>query len=107
MRRSPRTLLMALLLAVIPLAAVGCGGSEVSADEVPGPPAALTVPSDSELGSGGGSGNGSSGDDSSSSDDSSTTDDSSGATTDDTSGGTTTPDTVSYTHLTLPTILRV
>jgi len=54
MRRSPRTSLIALLLAVLAFAAVGCGGGEVSADEVPGPPPALTVPSDTDIGSGGG-----------------------------------------------------
>lgn len=86
--RSPRTLLLALLLAIVPLAAAGCGGSEVSADEVPGPPAALTVPSDTDLGGGGNSD-----DSSSNSDDSSSSDENSGSGADDTTGGTTTPDT--------------
>jgi hypothetical protein len=49
MRRSTRTSLTALLVAVLAFAA-GCGGSEVASEEVPGPPAALTVPSDSDLG---------------------------------------------------------
>ena len=92
MRRSPRTLLTVLLLAVLPIAAAGCGGSEVSADEVPGPPVALTVPSDNEIGGGGGgsadSSNGS-GNADENSNDSANSDGS--ATTDDTSGGTTTP----------------
>jgi hypothetical protein len=103
MRRSPRILLMALLLAVVPIVATGCGGSEVSADEVPGPPPALTVPSDTELGGGGGGGDGNS--DSSNSDDTSNSDDAASgdatatptpeATTPpaDTSGGTTAPET--------------
>jgi hypothetical protein len=52
MRRLPRTSLMALV-AVLIFAAAGCGGSEVSSDEVPGAPAAITVPSDNDLGSGG------------------------------------------------------
>jgi hypothetical protein len=56
MRRSPRTLLMALLPAVLALAAAGCGGSEIAADEVPGPPPALSVPTDKDLGGGGGDG---------------------------------------------------
>jgi hypothetical protein len=50
MRRSPRTLLLALLVAVVALG--GCGGSEIDADEVPGATPTLTVPSDSELNSG-------------------------------------------------------
>jgi hypothetical protein len=53
MRRSTRTSLMALLVAVVAFAAAGCGGSEVASDEVPGPPPALTVPSDNDIGSGG------------------------------------------------------
>jgi hypothetical protein len=53
MRRSTRTSLMALLVAVVAFAAAGCGGSEVASDEVPGAPPALTVPSDNELGSSG------------------------------------------------------
>ena len=59
MRRSPRTTLLALLLAVLALAAAGCGGSQVPADEVPGSPVALTVPSDSDLGAAGSSADGS------------------------------------------------
>jgi hypothetical protein len=57
MRRSPRTSLMALLVAVLAIAAAGCGGSEVASDEVPGAPPAITVPTDSDLGGGGGDGN--------------------------------------------------
>ena len=49
MRRSTRNSLTALLVAVLAFAA-GCGGSEVASDEVPGAPAALTLPSDGELG---------------------------------------------------------
>ena len=49
--RPLRTLLTAVL-AIASLAAAGCGGGQVSADEVPGPPPALTVPTDSELGGG-------------------------------------------------------
>ncbi len=45
--RLPRTALLAI--AAIALAGAGCGGGEVSADEVPGSPPPLTVPSDSEL----------------------------------------------------------
>jgi hypothetical protein len=48
MRRLPRTLILAL--AALALAVAGCGGSQVSAEEVPGPPPALVVPSDSEIG---------------------------------------------------------
>lgn len=46
--RALRTTILAV--AAVALAAAGCGGGEVSADEVPGSPPALTVPSDSELG---------------------------------------------------------
>jgi hypothetical protein len=53
MNRSPRTILLALPFAALALAAAGCGGSEVGAEEVPGSPPALVVPSDSELGAGG------------------------------------------------------
>jgi hypothetical protein len=52
MRRLPRTSLMALV-AVLIFAAAGCGGSEVASDEVPGAPAAITVPSDNDLGGSG------------------------------------------------------
>jgi hypothetical protein len=48
--RPPRRLSSIVLVALTALAAVGCGGSQVSADEVPGPPPALTVPSDPALG---------------------------------------------------------
>jgi hypothetical protein len=54
--RSLRTLLPAIVLAVAALVATGCGGSEVAPEEVPGAPAALTVPSDDDLGGGGGGG---------------------------------------------------
>jgi hypothetical protein len=50
--RHLRTTLPAII-AVLAFAAAGCGGSEVDADEVPGNPPALTVPTDSELESGG------------------------------------------------------
>jgi hypothetical protein len=49
LRRSPRIPPIALLLAVLALTA-GCGAGEISPDEVPGPPPALTVTSDTELG---------------------------------------------------------
>jgi hypothetical protein len=52
--RLPRRPLSAVLLATAALAAAGCGGSQVSADEVPGPPPNITVPSDAGLGGGGG-----------------------------------------------------
>jgi len=52
MRRSPRTTLLALPFVALALAAAGCGGSEVDADEVPGAPPALTVPTEGELGAG-------------------------------------------------------
>jgi hypothetical protein len=45
--RSPRTTLLAI--AAVALAVAGCGGGEIDADEVPGSPPSLTVPSDSEL----------------------------------------------------------
>jgi hypothetical protein len=45
--RIPRTALLAI--AAVALGVAGCGGGEVSADEVPGSPPPLTVPSDSEL----------------------------------------------------------
>jgi hypothetical protein len=51
MRRSPRTTLVTL--AALALATAGCGTSEIHADEVPGSPAALVVPTDSELGASG------------------------------------------------------
>jgi hypothetical protein len=46
--RALRTIPLAIV--AVALAAAGCGGGEVSSDEVPGSPPALTVPSDSELG---------------------------------------------------------
>ena len=49
--RTPRTALLAVLVAFAALAVAGCGGGEVSADEVPGAAPALTVPSDSDIGS--------------------------------------------------------
>jgi hypothetical protein len=53
MRRPLRTATLTLLLAALAPAAAGCGGSEVAADEVPGNPPALVVPTDSELGAAG------------------------------------------------------
>jgi hypothetical protein len=104
---------MALLLAVLAIAAAGCGGSEVAADEVPGAPPALTVPTDEDLGGGGNADNASSDDGNASGDDADadanadadsgadgTTDDTATPeataeppATDDTTGGTTTPET--------------
>jgi hypothetical protein len=52
MSRLHRTSLLAVLLAA-PALAAGCGGSQIAADEVPGSPPALTVPSDTELGAAG------------------------------------------------------
>jgi hypothetical protein len=54
--RTPRTTLLAI--AAVALAVAGCGGSEVSADEVPGDPPALTSPSDNEIGTGSDTGTG-------------------------------------------------
>jgi hypothetical protein len=45
--RLKRTALLAI--AAVAVVVAGCGGGEVSSDEVPGSPPALTVPSDSEL----------------------------------------------------------
>ncbi len=53
MRPAPRTSLLALAFAVLALLAAGCGAGDVPADEVPGAPPALIVPSDSELGASG------------------------------------------------------
>jgi hypothetical protein len=44
--RVPRLLLAAL--AVLALGAAGCGGSQISADEIPGAPVALTIPEDKQ-----------------------------------------------------------
>jgi hypothetical protein len=95
MRRSPRTLLLALLVAVVALG--GCGGSEIDADEVPGATPTLTVPSDSELNSGSTSDE----DAASTDEDAATTEDAAAEDTtadteaaapaDETTGGTTTP----------------
>jgi len=91
--RPPRRLLPILVLAVTALAAAGCGGSQVSADEVPGQPPPLTVPSDDALDAGGGtSGSGTTTPDSSASGDTgASTDDASTSadTTADTTTGTT------------------
>jgi polysaccharide biosynthesis protein PslG len=57
MRRATRTTLP--ILAALALAAAGCGTSEIAADEVPGSPPALVVPTDSELGASGSNANGS------------------------------------------------
>ena len=51
--RTPRTLLLALLLAVVALVAAGCGGSEVAADEVPARRPPSPCQSDEDLGGGG------------------------------------------------------
>ena len=50
MRRSPRKTLLTLSAVALAIAAAGCGTSDVPADEVPGGPPALIVPTDSELG---------------------------------------------------------
>jgi hypothetical protein len=101
MRRSTRTSLMALLVAVLAFAATGCGGSEVASEEVPGPPAALTVPSDTDLGgskaadnaASGANGNGTSSADSGSADSGAATDPTATPTPSaDTSGGTAAPE---------------
>ena len=102
--RTPRTALFALLVAFAALVVAGCGGGEVDADEVPGAAPALSVPSDSDIGSGdsASSDSNSSTDDSSSSDTSDDTSDSgtsgtgttgTGSTGTGTTGGTTTPST--------------
>jgi hypothetical protein len=51
MRRPPRPSLLALIVAALAFAVAGCGGGEIAAEEVPGAPPALIVPSDSELAS--------------------------------------------------------
>jgi hypothetical protein len=91
-------------MAVVALFAA-CGGGEVSSDEVPGDPPALTVPSDDDIGSGGSADNASAdADDTTGGTDDpeatatpdSTTGDAGTVTppaTDDTSGGTTVPET--------------
>jgi hypothetical protein len=48
-----RSSLLALVLAVPALAAAGCGAGQIAADEVPGGPPILTVPSDTALGAAG------------------------------------------------------
>jgi hypothetical protein len=85
---------MALLLAVLPIAAAGCGGSEVSADEVPGPPPALTVPTDEDLGGGGGGGGdgGDGGDETADAGNATDEDADADAQTDDTTDGTVAPE---------------
>ena len=109
--RAPRTKLLALLLALVALAVAGCGGSEVSSDEVPGNPPALAVPSDGDIGgsnadsSSSASGSNSSGAGTTDSTGTGTTTGSTGtaaptattapSTTDGTSGGTTAPTTPS------------
>jgi len=95
MSRSPRTPLLALTFAIVALAAAGCGGGEVSAEEVPGAPPALVVPTDSALGSGGASSSdGSTGTDGTDSGaDTGTADSGTTTTPEDTSGGTAAPET--------------
>ena len=98
--RIRRTSVLALVLVAAALV-VGCGGSEVPPDEVPGGPVTLTVPEDAQLGGGDDSGSSDSSSDSSdtstddTTDDTATTDDGTSTapstTTDDTSGGTTAP----------------
>jgi hypothetical protein len=98
LRSAPRTSLLALTFAVLALLAAGCGANEVPSDEVPGPPAALIVPSDSELGAAGSNADASA--DATAGEDAATTDstaetDTSGAAAptapEDTSGGTAAP----------------
>ena len=48
MRARNRLIVVLVLVAV--LGASGCGGGQVSGDEVPGPPAVLTVPTDPDVG---------------------------------------------------------
>ena len=87
--RPSRTSLLALPLAALTLAlaAAGCGGSQVAADEVPGNPPVLQVPTDADLGATGSNASGSTSADEES--DSSGAD-SSTADTGTSSGGTTT-----------------
>jgi len=94
MSRSPRTPLLALTFAIVALAAVGCGGGEVSAEEVPGAPPALVVPTDSALGSGGASSSdGSTGTDNGTDSGADTGTADTTTTPEDTSGGTAAPET--------------
>jgi outer membrane biosynthesis protein TonB len=99
MRRSPRTILLLLPIVLLAPVAASCGGSEVSADEVPGDAPALIVPSDTELGGGGSNADGGSSADSADADadaDSTTDPDTGGATVPaeptDPSGGTAAPE---------------
>jgi len=97
MRPAPRTILLALTFAVLALLAAGCGADEIPADEVPGPPPALIVPSDSELGAAGSNADAST--DATAEEDAAATDDATEDTTgtvapavpEDTSGGTAAP----------------
>ena len=45
--RAARTAIALLSAAVLAAGAVGCGGSDTSYEEVPGPPASVPIPSDS------------------------------------------------------------
>ena len=52
--RAARTATFLLIAAVLALGAAGCGGSEVSYEEVPGAPAGVPIPSDTSSLDGGG-----------------------------------------------------
>jgi hypothetical protein len=105
----PLRRISALVVALLTLAVVGCGGSEAEAPQVPGPPASVTLPNSGEspTEAAASAQNRDTGDDSTTTDgDTSTSDDTStdtgttdstgtdtGATTPDSSGGTSAPDT--------------
>jgi hypothetical protein len=60
--RAARTATTVLISAVLALGAASCGGSEVEYDEVPGPPADVSIPSDTSTLEGSGDTTGASGD---------------------------------------------